>query len=348
MSHSHPLMSIRGLKTYFPVRKGIFRRHVGDVRAVDGIDLDIYRGETVGLVGESGCGKTTVGRSILHLIPPTAGKVVFDGVDLSSLSSKELRRARQRFQIVFQDPFSSLNPRMTVGAILAEALQAHHDMSPAMLRQEIGALLERVGLQRSYAQRYPHEFSGGQRQRIGIARALAPAPDFIVCDESISALDVSIQAQIINLLEDIQKERGIAYLFIAHDLSAVRHISDRIAVMYLGKIVEIAATEELFRTPTHPYTQALLSAIPVPDPRARRDRIMLEGDVPSPLSPPTGCAFRTRCPFAFERCVHEVPLLTPCDIESTSHQKACHLNDAPTRDDWREAAALSKKNHDAR
>jgi len=339
MSSAPPLMSIRGLKTYFPVHKGLFRRHAGDVRAVDGIDLDIYPGETVGLVGESGCGKTTVGRSILQLIPPTAGKVVFDGIELSSLSKKQLRKARQRFQIVFQDPFSSLNPRMTVGAILAEALLAHREMAPDLLQQEIGALLERVGLQRSYAQRYPHEFSGGQRQRIGIARALAPSPDFIVCDESISALDVSIQAQIINLLEDIQDERGIAYLFIAHDLSAVRHISDRIAVMYLGKIVELAPTEELFNAPKHPYTQALLSAIPVPDPRARRDRIILAGDVPSPLDPPSGCAFRTRCPFAFDRCVHQVPALITHEDASPAHRKACHLAQPPTRNDWQEAAA---------
>lgn len=330
-----PLVSVRGLKTYFPVYKGIFRRHAGDVRAVDDIDLDIYPGETVGLVGESGCGKTTVGRSILQLIAPTAGTVVFDGIELSALSKRALRRARQRFQIVFQDPFSSLNPRMTIGAILDEALASHHAMDEQTRRREIAALLERVGLQASYAQRYPHEFSGGQRQRIGIARALAPSPDFIVCDESISALDVSIQAQIINLLEDIQEERGIAYLFIAHDLSAVRHISDRIAVMYLGKIVELAPTEALFHAPTHPYTQALLSSIPVPDPRAPRDRIILEGDVPSPLHPPSGCAFRTRCPFAFERCATEVPALLPQGPSNADHRSACHLPEPPTRDAWR-------------
>lgn len=331
MNHEDPLVRIRGLKTYFPVHQGIIRRHVADVRAVDDINLDIYRGETLGLVGESGCGKTTVGRTLLHLIPPTAGTVVFDGVDLGKLSKRALRNARQRFQIVFQDPFSSLNPRMTVGAILAEAISAHKKLTEQALHQEVGALLERVGLQPSYAQRYPHEFSGGQRQRIGIARALAPEPDFIVCDESISALDVSIQAQIINLLEDIQEERGLTYLFIAHDLSAVRHISDRIAVMYLGKIVEIAPTETLFAHPTHPYTQALLSSIPVPDPRARKDRIILEGDVPSPIDPPSGCSFRTRCPFAFERCTHEVPALRQ---RTADHQFACHLAQAPTRKDW--------------
>lgn len=331
MSSATPLVSIRGLKTYFPVHKGILRRHVGDVRAVDGIDMDIYPGETVGLVGESGCGKTTVGRSILRLIPPTEGRIVFDGIPISELSKRELRRARKRFQIVFQDPFSSLNPRMTVGAILAEAISAHRDLSDTALRTEIGALLERVGLQTSYAQRYPHEFSGGQRQRIGIARALAPEPDFIVFDESLSALDVSIQAQVINLLEDIRVERGIAYLFIAHDLSVVRHISDRIAVMYLGKIVEFADTDALFAHPTHPYTQALLSAIPVPDPRARRDRIILSGDVPSPLDPPSGCAFRTRCPFAFDRCAKETPLL---EGTTATHRSACHLEHAPTREDW--------------
>lgn len=332
MSADTPLVSIRGLKTYFPVHKGVFRRHVGDVRAVDGIDMDIYPGETVGLVGESGCGKTTVGRSILRLIPPTEGRIVFDGVNISALSKRELRRARKRFQIVFQDPFSSLNPRMTVGAILAEAISAHRKLSDTALRAEIAALLERVGLQPSYAKRYPHEFSGGQRQRIGIARALAPEPDFIVFDESLSALDVSIQAQVINLLEDIRVERGIAYLFIAHDLSVVRHISDRIAVMYLGKIVEFAETDALFENPTHPYTQALLSAIPVPDPRARRDRIILSGDVPSPLDPPSGCAFRTRCPFAFDRCEQETPVL---DGASPMHRSACHLEQAPTREDWK-------------
>lgn len=332
MSSSTPLVRIRGLKTYFPVHKGILRRHVGDVRAVDGIDMDIYPGETVGLVGESGCGKTTVGRSILQLIPPTAGEVHFEGTNISTLSRRELRRARQRFQIIFQDPFSSLNPRMTVGAILAEAISAHRKLPERALRQEVAELLELVGLQTSYAQRYPHEFSGGQRQRIGIARALAPKPEFIVCDESLSALDVSIQAQVINLLEDIRVQRGIAYLFIAHDLSVVRHISDRIAVMYLGKIVEFAKTEELFAHPTHPYTQALLSAIPVPDPRARRDRIILTGDVPSPLDPPSGCAFRTRCPFAFDRCAKETPVLK--DVSST-HQSACHLDAPPTREEWR-------------
>lgn len=339
MNRTSPLVSVRGLKTYFPVHNGIFRRHVADVRAVDGVDLDIFPGETLGLVGESGCGKTTVGRTILQLIPSTAGTVVFDGTDLSSLSKDALRRARRRFQIVFQDPFSSLNPRMTVGAILTEAIATHRPERGKALQREAAALLERVGLQASYLQRYPHEFSGGQRQRIGIARALAPNPDFIVCDESISALDVSIQAQVINLLEDIQQERGIAYLFIAHDLSVVRHIADRIAVMYLGKIVETAPTEALFAHPTHPYTQALLSAIPVPDPRARRDRIILTGDVPSPLHPPSGCAFHPRCPFAFERCLRETPVLREVHDQ---HTVACHLASPPSREDWSETEREQK------
>lgn len=332
MSEETPLLDVRDLRAYFPVHKGFFKRKVGDVRAVDGVSFTIQRGETLGLVGESGCGKTTVGRTILQLIPPTSGEVFFEGTDLQTLGKKELRAQRQGFQIIFQDPFSSLNPRMTVGAILAEAIAAHTPLRGQELEAEVGALLERVGLQPDYAHRYPHEFSGGQRQRIGIARALAPNPRFIVCDESVSALDVSIQAQVINLLKDIQEERGIAYLFIAHDLSVVRHISDRIAVMYLGKLVEIAPTDALFATPTHPYTQALLSAIPVPNPRAKRDRIILQGDVPSPLNPPSGCAFHPRCPFAFDRCRKEEPRLRE---HGEGHAAACHLDEPPTREAWK-------------
>lgn len=332
MSTPQPLLDIRGLKTYFPVYKGFFKRRVGEVRAVDNLSFQIQPGETLGLVGESGCGKTTVGRSILQLLRPTSGTIAFEGVELTTLSAAALRKQRQKFQIVFQDPFSSLNPRMTVGATLAEALATHTALRGDALNAEVAALLTRVGLQPDYASRYPHEFSGGQRQRIGIARALAPNPRFIVCDESVSALDVSIQAQVINLLKDIQEERGIAYLFIAHNLSVVRHISDRIAVMYLGKIVELADTDTLFAHATHPYTQALLSAIPVPNPRARRDRILLEGDVPSPLNPPLGCAFHPRCPFAFERCRRETPELR--EIRE-GHTVACHLDHAPSRDDWR-------------
>lgn len=317
-----PLVELRHLRTYFPVHSGLLRRKVGDVRAVDDVSFQIFPGETLGLVGESGCGKTTVGRSILLLQQPTSGEIFFDDVELGTLSPSELRRRRRDFQIVFQDPFSSLNPRMTVGAALQEAIEAHSNLRGEESLEEVGRLLEDVGLQKSYALRYPHEFSGGQRQRIGIARALATNPRFIVCDESVSALDVSIQAQVINLLRDIQEERGIAYLFIAHDLSVIRHISDRVAVMYLGRIVELAPTDALFHTPHHPYTQALLSAIPVPDPRARRERVPLTGDVPSPLNPPSGCAFHPRCPYAFDRCRAERPELR--DV-GDGHQVACHL-----------------------
>lgn len=326
MSATTPLVEVENLHVHFPVKKGFFRKVVGNVRAVDGITLSIHAGETLGLVGESGCGKTTVGRALLRLIEPTSGVVRFEGEALTSLGPKTLRARRQAFQIVFQDPFSSLNPRKTVGETLAEAVSTHRPMPIEELHQEVAALLERVGLQAEYAGRYPHEFSGGQRQRIGIARALAPNPRFIVCDESVSALDVSIQAQVINLLKDIQQERGLSYLFIAHDLSVVRHISDRVAVMYLGAIVELADTDALFAGPMHPYTQALLSAIPVPNPRAKRERVVLTGDVPSPLNPPSGCPFHPRCPQAMDRCKNEKPSLVE---QSDGHAVACLLYEPP-------------------
>lgn len=325
MTEPRPLMEVDDLHVHFPVRKGFFRRVVGQVRAVDGVSFHIRPGETLGLVGESGCGKTTVGRAILRLVEPTAGTVRFDGDVLTALDPKALRARRQAFQIVFQDPFSSLNPRKTVGETLAEAVSTHRPLPAEALNREVATLLERVGLQAEYAGRYPHEFSGGQRQRVGIARALAPNPRFIVCDESVSALDVSIQAQVINLLKDIQDERGLSYLFIAHDLSVVRHISDRVAVMYLGAIVEIADTDALFQAPLHPYTEALLSAIPVPNPRAKRQRILLTGDVPSPLTPPSGCPFHPRCPKAMDRCKNEKPALVE---QRAGHAVACWLYDS--------------------
>ena len=319
-----PLVDVRDLHTWFPVHRGFLRKHVADVKAVDGVSFQVFPGETLSLVGESGCGKTTVGRSILRLIEPTRGGVSFDGEDLLALSPKELRARRRWMQIIFQDPYGSLNPRKTVGQMLAEALEIHNVVPQDALQDEIARLLTRVGLQPSYALRYPHEFSGGQRQRLGIARALAPRPKFIVCDESVSALDVSVQAQVINLLREIQEETGLAYLFIAHDLSVVRHISDRVAVMYLGHIVELASTDALFAHPAHPYTQALLSSIPVPDPRRRRERIILQGEMPSPISPPPGCPFHTRCPVAHARCRTEKPLLR--DLRE-GHAAACHLYD---------------------
>lgn len=335
---SAPLLRVERLKTYFPVLRGLFRKKVGDVRAVDDISFDILPGETLGLVGESGCGKTTVGRTILQLERATDGKVLFEGRDLNTLTPAELRAARSDFQIVFQDPYSSLNPRMTVGATLREAVELHTPSRGEEADDEVGALLERVGLQRSYAARYPHEFSGGQRQRIGIARALASSPKFIVCDESVSALDVSIQAQVLNLLADIQRERGIAYLFIAHDLSVVRHISDRVAVMYLGRIVELAPTDALFAAAEHPYTRALLSAIPVPNPRAVRQRILLQGDVPSPLNPPSGCAFHPRCPYATDLCRRERPAL---ETRHPGHEVACHYALAELREAGLEAPKIT-------
>ena len=312
-SKKEKILQVSNLKKYFPINSGIvIQRHVGDVKAVDDVTFHVYRGETLGLVGESGCGKTTTGRTILQLYRPTAGTVQFEGIELTTLKGEDLRKMRRKMQMIFQDPYASLNPRMTVGRIVSEPLEVHGVMAAGKERQErVEYLLEKVGLNPYFVNRYPHEFSGGQRQRIGIARALALDPDLIVADEPISALDVSIQAQVVNLLEDLQAELGLTYLFIAHDLSMVRHICSRVAVMYLGKIVEIAETEELYTNPLHPYTQALLSAVPVPDPAVeqQRKRIILKGDVPSPINPPKGCNFNTRCPVAVDVCYGEDPQL---------------------------------------
>ena len=311
---------------HFPITRGIiFQRQVGAIKAVDGIDFSMVKGETLGLVGESGCGKSTTGRAILQLYRPTSGEVFFEGVDITKTKGEDLRKMRRRMQMIFQDPYASLNPRMTVGSIIGEPLEVHNIGSNKKERQErVQELLKTVGLNPYFVNRYPHEFSGGQRQRIGVARALAVNPAFIVCDEPISALDVSIQAQIINLLEDLQDELGLTYLFIAHDLSVVRHISDRIAVMYLGKIVEFADRDELYENPMHPYTQALLSAVPIPDPKieTQRKRIILEGDVPSPANPPKGCNFSTRCPRVMDICRQQDP---PFKEYKPAHYAACFL-----------------------
>jgi oligopeptide transport system ATP-binding protein len=321
-----PLLDVQNLKMHFPITRGIiFQRQVGAIKAVDGIDFTMFKGETLGLVGESGCGKSTTGRAILQLYRPTDGEVFFEGVDLTKSKGEDLRKMRRRMQMIFQDPYASLNPRMTVGSIIGEPLEVHNIGSNKKERQErVQELLKTVGLNPYFVNRYPHEFSGGQRQRIGVARALAVNPAFIVCDEPISALDVSIQAQIINLLEDLQDELSLTYLFIAHDLSVVRHISDRIAVMYLGKIVELADRDELYENPMHPYTQALLSAVPIPDPKieTQRKRIILEGDVPSPANPPKGCNFNTRCPRVMDICRQEDP---PFKEYKPAHYTACFL-----------------------
>jgi oligopeptide/dipeptide ABC transporter ATP-binding protein len=319
-----PILEIRGLTKWFPIRSGFLQRTVGHVRAVDGVDLTVRQGETVGLVGESGCGKTTLGRTVLRLLEPTSGRILFKGVDISGLGRGQLRRQRRDMAMIFQDPYASLDPRQTVGEIVGEPLDIHGLVRDRREKgRRVDELLEVVGLSPRFRSRYPHEFSGGQRQRIGIARALAVNPSLIVCDEPISALDVSIQAQIINLLERLQEQFQLTYLFIAHDLSVVRHISDRVAVMYLGKVMEVAPATDLYRLPLHPYTASLLSAIPIPDPRIeqRRQRIILEGDVPSPANPPSGCRFRTRCFNAQERCAKETPLLT--ETGSGEHQAAC-------------------------
>ncbi|MEK7270709.1 MAG: dipeptide ABC transporter ATP-binding protein [Planctomycetota bacterium] len=304
-----PLLSVRGLKKHFLVRRGFLGASSARLRAVDGVSLSVREGETLGLVGESGCGKTTLGRAILRLLPPTAGTVRFRGRDLSELSGSELRAVRRRMQIVFQDPYGSLDPRMTAGSIVAEGLAIHRIGSRSERRARADALLERVGIPASHAGRHPHEFSGGQRQRIGIARALALDPEFIVCDEPVSALDVSIQAQILNLLADLQSERRLAYLFISHDLRVVEHVSERVAVMYLGRIVEEAGSKDLYDRPGHPYTRALLAAVPIPDPERKRVRIILPGEIPSPMNPPPGCPFHPRCSIARDRCRTEVPIL---------------------------------------
>jgi len=319
------LVRVENLKKHFPIRRGILvQRQVAAVRAVDGVSFDIYRGETLGLVGESGCGKSTTGRTMLQLYRPTAGSVFFKGEDLTQLKGANLRKKRRHMQMIFQDPYASLNPRMTVGKIVAEPLEIHGIGTPEERKEQVAELLNLVGFSPSFVSRYPHEFSGGQRQRIGIARALALQPEFIVLDEPISALDVSIQAQVVNLLEELQAKFNLTYLFIAHDLSMVRHISDRTAVMYLGKVVELATRDELYAHPLHPYTQALLSAVPIPDPKKERERkrIVLEGDVPSPVNPPSGCRFRTRCPIAQEICATEEPKWREV---SPGHWVACHM-----------------------
>ena len=308
-NHQDVLMRVDNLVKHFPIMKGFFQKQVGAVRAVDGVSFDIHRGETLGLVGESGCGKSTTGRTILQLFRPTSGDVQFDGVNLVTLKGEDLRMMRRKMQMIFQDPYASLNPRMTVGEIIREPLTVHQVATEAEGNERVKQLLELVKLNPSFTSRYPHEFSGGQRQRIGIARALALQPSFIVCDEPISALDVSIQAQVVNLLEELQEQFNLTYLFIAHDLSMVRHISDRVAVMYLGVIVELATRDELYNQPLHPYTRALLSAVPVPDPviESTRKRTILVGDVPSPANPPSGCRFRTRCPIAEPLCAESRP-----------------------------------------
>jgi oligopeptide/dipeptide ABC transporter ATP-binding protein len=321
-NNGRELVIVKELKKYFPVRSGLLQRVTGEVKAVDDVSFAIERGECLGLVGESGCGKTTVGRTILRLIEPTAGSVVFDGVDVATADAKTLKAMRREMQIIFQDPYSSLDPRVPIGESIGEGLLIHGMRNSVERHAVVLDVLRKVGLEEYHARRYPHEFSGGQRQRIGIARALALRPRFIICDEPVSALDVSIQSQVLNLLRDLQHEFGLTYLFIAHNLSVVEHISDRVAVMYLGKMAELTAREELFRNPLHPYTQALMSAIPIPDPTIKRERIVLTGDVPSPLNPPHGCRFHTRCPKVMDVCSVQEPIFR--DV-GHGHAVACHL-----------------------
>jgi peptide/nickel transport system ATP-binding protein/oligopeptide transport system ATP-binding protein len=316
------ILDVQNLVKYFPVRGGILQRVQGWVKAVDDVSFHIYEGETLGLVGESGCGKTTVGRTVLRLIPATSGHVVFNGQDVFGMNASQLKRLRREMQIIFQDPYSSLDPRMPVGESISEGLRIHTDKKGQERYDVVVEMLSRVGMRADHARRYPHEFSGGQRQRIGIARALALRPKFIVCDEPVSALDVSIQAQVLNILKELQEDFNLTYMFIAHNLSVVEHFSDRVGVMYLGKMVELATREDLYRDPLHPYTQALMSAIPIPDPTLKRQRVILQGDVPSPFNPPTGCRFHTRCPLAFDKCSEEAP---PFKDYGNEHFAACWL-----------------------
>ena len=317
------LLEIKDLKKHFPIHGGFFRGVTGNVRAVDGISLQVYEGETLGIVGESGCGKSTLGRSILRLLEPTDGSVRFKGQDILKLSKSQMRTMRKEMQIVFQDPYASLNPRYTIFQTLSEPLEVHGLADASTRKQQVHSILQRVGLDPSYSSRFPHEFSGGQRQRIGIARALIVNPKLVILDEPVAALDVSIQSQIINLLEDLQNDFQLTYIFIAHDLSVVKHISDRVLVMYLGRMAELASSEELFFNPLHPYTQALLSAVPIPNPRMKRERVILQGDLPSPAKPPSGCVFHTRCPLVQDICKHEVPVWTEVKPE---HFVACHFS----------------------
>jgi oligopeptide transport system ATP-binding protein len=334
MPTNEVLLSVENLKMYFPIKRGVIQRTVGYVHAVDDVSFEVRKGETLGLVGESGCGKTTTGRTILQLYPATEGKVVFEGKDLVKLRGEEMRQMRRKIQMIFQDPYASLNPRMTVEQIIGEPLIVHGLYRGNEIREKVKFLLEQVGLNPAYVDRYPHEFSGGQRQRIGVARAISLQPDLIVCDEPISALDVSIQAQVVNLLEDLQNELGLTYVFIAHDLSMVRHISTRVIVMYLGVFVELADRKTLYENPLHPYTIGLLSAVPIPDPfiEEKRQRIILEGDVPSPINPPSGCRFRTRCPLAQQICADERPVWQEVEHD---HFVACHF--------WQKSSELKRR-----